>query len=342
MAKGKRPSYREHAPALKVLVPGGKLASDAKVVCVYGSSEYLLNHSVEKLRKGALKAGMSYQSLEAAQLDETTLTALTSQASLFEPATLYVLRRVEQAKNLAKLLKLVDSGASLANHLVLVLLGEGPQTGLKSELDRLKSKVVPCFEPWPSEMPEAVQAIADSLGLRFAADAVQLLVDAHGNDLVKHRNEIQKLAFLLPNAERSLTAGEIAPHLGMLREDDAFQLDKLLLQRQGAKAQALVSGLLSRGEKGLGLVSILAGHCRNCLKLGAALADGKTPDQLTGLVRLPPFIIKNYAQSLGRSMDPKPYAKALLLCQDADRLMKSTPVREELLLSQIIEALAGC
>ena len=92
-----------------------------------------------------------------------------------------------------------------------LLLGEGPQTGLKSELDRLKAKAVPCFEPWPSEMPEAVQAIAESLGLRFAADAVQLLIDAHGNDLVKHRNEIQKLAFLMPNAERSLTASEMMP-----------------------------------------------------------------------------------------------------------------------------------
>jgi hypothetical protein len=50
--------------------------------------------------------------------------------------------------------------------------------------------------------------------------------------------------------------------------------------------------------------------------------------------------IKNYAQALGRSMDPRPYTKALLLCQEADRLMKSSTVREELLLSQIIDVLA--
>lgn len=342
MAKGKRPGYRDHAPALKAVLSQGKLAADAKVVCIYGTSEYLLNHSIERVRKAAGRSGMTTQTLEAATLNDTNWPALTSQASLFEPASLYVLRRAEQAKTLPKLLKAVAKRDALANHLVLVVQGEGPGGPLKTELDRLKATPIPCFEPWPSEMPEAVQAIADTLGLRLAHDAVQLLIDANGQDLVKHRNELQKIAFLIPGADAALTAAELSPHLGMLREDDAFQLDRLLLQKQGAKAQALVSGLLARGERGLGLLAILAGHCRSSLKLGTALAEGKSPDQLVGLVRLPPFIIKSYAQSLGRSMDPRPYAKALLLCQDADRQMKSSSVSEELLLSQIIEVLAGC
>jgi DNA polymerase-3 subunit delta len=341
-AKGKRPSYRDHAPALKALVPGGKLAADAKVIFLCGPSEYLLNFSIERLRKAATKSGMTAQTLEAASLNEANLSALTSQASLFEPSALYVLRRVEQAKSLGKVLKQIPKADALANHLLLVNQGEGPLAPLRAELDRLGARWVPCFEPWANELPEAVQAIADAHGLKLQADAVQLLIDANGLDLVKHRNEIAKLAFLIPEATTPLTAAMIAPHLGMLREDDAFQLDRLLLQKQGAKAQALASGLLARGEKGLGLVSILAGHCRNSLKIGAALADGKSFDQLAGLVRLPPFIIKNYAQSLGRSMDPRPYTKALQLCQEADRLMKSSPVREELILSQIIETLAGC
>lgn len=340
--KGKKPAYRDHAPALKSLVSGGKLAVDAKVILIYGPSEYLLNFSIERLRKAATKSGMTAQTLEAASLNEASLISLTSQASLFEASSLYVLRRVEQAKSLAKLLKQIPKAETLTNHLVLGLQSEGPLAPLRAELERLQARFIPCFEPWPSDMQEAVQTIADSLGLRLASDAVHLLIDANGQDLVKHRNEIAKLAFLIPDAATPLTAAQIAPHLGMLREDDAFQLGRLLLQRQGAKAQALTSGLLARGEKGLGLVAILASHCRNSLKIGAALADGKNPDQMLGLVRLPPFLIKNYAQSLGRSMDPKPYTKALVLCQEADRLMKSTKVSEELLLGRIIEALAGC
>lgn len=342
MAKGKRPGYRDHAPALKAVLAHGKLAADAKVVCIFGTSEYLLNHSIERVRKAATRSGMTTQTLEAATLTDVSWPALTSQASLFEPASLYVLRRAEQAKNLPKLLKSVTKSDALANHLVLVVQGEGPGGPLKTELDRLKAVAIPCFEPWPSEMPEAVQAIADALGVRLAHDAVQFLIDANGQDLVKHRNELQKIAFLIPGSESALTAAQVAPHLGMLREDDAFQLDRLLLQKQGAKAQALVSGLLARGEKGLGLLAILAGHCRNSLKLGTALAEGKSPDQLVGLVRLPPFVIKSYAQALGRSMDPRPYARALSLCQDADRQMKSSSVSEELILSQIVEVLAGC
>ncbi len=337
--KGKKPAFRDHAPALRTVLASGRLVDACKVILVYGSSEYLLNHTVDTVRRAAVKAGFASQTLEAPSLNEATMTSLTSQASLFEPASFYLLRRVETAKNLAKLLRMIGKPEGLANRLCLIHQGEAPAAALLTELARLEGRVVPCFDPWPNELPEAVQQIAGALGLKLAADAVQLLIEINGTDLVKHRNELAKLDFLIADRSTPLTAEVVAPHLGLLREDDTRQLEQLLLQKQGAKAHALSTSLLARGEKPLSLLAILTSHCRHSLRIGSALASGQPVENAVRF--LPSFVVKTYAQHLGRSFDRKRYAEALEICAKTDVLLKSTPISEELLIGRVIDVLVA-
>jgi DNA polymerase III delta subunit len=326
-AAGKR-SYRDHAPALKALTGAKALPP---VVLVYGKSEYLLGESVRVLRAKAAAAGAVTQACEAPALTEATVAALGGQASLFEPATLFLVRRVETAKSLPKLLALLPAGGPRANLLLLVLASDNVPAPLKAELDRLGAALVPCVDPWPSEAPQALAAVAESLGLKLRPDAVQLLLAAHGVDLVKQHNELARVALALGASATAapLSAEALAPHLGMLREDEAFQLDKLLLARQWAKAQALASALLARGEKPLALLGILASHCRTAIRV----AEGAE-------VRLPPFVLKGFEQAIRRGTPTEKYQRALAICQETDLKLKSSRVSEELLLGRVLAALS--
>lgn len=343
----KRAAFRDHLSALqKELGDGPDLPKQASIVVLYGSSEYLLGRTLDLIRKRATQCEMPQLAMDASTISDALITQIAGQSSLFDPATLYVLRRVEQARSLPKLLKGIPA-TGCANRLVLVYRGDTPPAPLKAELTRLKAKLIPCFEPWPNELAQVTTFIAQDLGLKLKPDAVNLLIELNGAELSKHANELAKLSLLFKGAADNgtpLTAGDIAPHLGMLRDDDAFQLDRLLLQKDFAKAQALATSLVARGEKGLALLGILAGHCRNVLKITDAQSRGVPTAELGNVVRLPPFILKTYTQHLGNGgasrADTRRYSQTLALCQETDRLLKSSSTPEDLLISRVIDALA--
>ncbi len=337
-------SFRDHLAAIKDLRSNG---AAWPVVCVVGTSDFLAQRTVDILRQQAEATGAHCSSLEAVSLQETTVVSLGSQSSLFEPATLYVLRRCEQAKEkLPKLLHQLPPPTQLANRLCLVYRGESLPAALRTELDRLGAKQIGCFDPWPNELSQVLEHIASDHELALQADASELLLQTHGTDLAKLNNEIAKLRWIIAPApgdasapRRPLAAATIAPHLGLLREDDAFTLDRLLLQRKWPQAQALSTALLARGEKALALLGIVAGHCRHALLVSEALARGVPQHDVGTAVRLSPTTLKAYLQAFGRSTDTRPYLQALHLCQETDVRLKSGRIDEGLLIGRIIATL---
>ena len=342
-AKGvKRAAFKEYTAALRQALDGRDWSVEGRLMVVYGSSDLLLSEAIRQLRDKALATGAVAASVEAPTLTENSLLALAQQTSLFEPATFYTVRRTESAKSLAKVLTRLKNQAQLTNPLCFVYQGDALPPPLSKEFTRLKTRWVPCFAPWPNEVPLVLTALADGLGLRLSQDAMQLLMQAHGDDLVKQANELRKIALILgpEGCREPLNARVLSPHLEMLREDEAQQLDQLLLQHEWAKAHALATALLIRGEKALAVLAILANHCRNIMRIVEAQTRGAQAASLASATRLSPFIIKSYLPYITRNRDTKRFIRALGLCQNADQLLKSRKVAEEMLLARVIDALA--
>ncbi len=337
----KKPSFRDWQAAAGNLGKGEKLSTlKSGFVAVYGSSEFLVGHSVALLRKHATElSGMAVTPLEASTLTAESLNAILSQGSLFDPKTLYIVRRAEQAKGLGALLKAARTVPDGANLVVLAFSGE-PLAAVKTELLEREAHLVPCADPYPSEVPVLLRKLAEAHRLRLAPAAYELLLETTGPDLAKLDQELLKLGLVFSEHQGELGAQDLAPHLGVLREDEAFALDRLLLARQGAKAQALLTNLLARGEKGLALLGILAGHCRHSLRLIELNNRGVSPADMASAMRLPPFIVKSYAQGL-RGAEPARYLDALGRCQEVDTWLKRSQIREDLGLAYVLEALAA-
>lgn len=343
MSFPKKAVFRDWQTAAGTIGHGERIAIGKGFLCVYGTSEYLLNHTVDLVRRRAAAAGWAMTSFEAPTLQAATFGNLLGQASLFEPATAYIIRRAEQLKSLGTLLKAVKGKDPTNNLLVFVHKGEAPLAATKTELERLGAIAIPCFDPYPNEVPMLARQMAKAHGLNLAASATDFLMESTGADLAKLDNELLKLALVFAaraDDGQEIAATELAPHLGMLREDDAFQLDRLLLARQTAKAHALAGALLRRGEKGLALLGILASHCRNALRCIELQAKGVPASELPAAMRLPPFIAKNYAQAL-RGVDPSRYARCLGRIQEADVFLKTSGLSEDNCLAYVLEALNG-
>lgn len=303
-----------------------------KQLFVFGSCEYLSKITLQHYKQQCAYAGIdNVCSIEASSIDESQWISLLDQPSFFEPASLFVLRRCEQAKSIVKLMQVAQSTVSSSNRVCFFYGSDNVPTVVKAlttKSDSLSS--VSCLEPWPNEIPTLVKEMATKLRLAMTVDAIDFLIASIGSDLSSLDNEISKLSLILAEETAPITAKTIAPHLGMLREDDAFTLANLLLAKQWAKAQALSGSLLQRGESALALVGIIANHCRNA----ARIAMGAQ----TSEIRLPPSVYQNYKRAYYRH-DPVTFIKALEKCRQIDLLLKSSKISDEILVASLIDSL---
>lgn len=337
----KHGAFRDYLDAMKVALSAGAPSSKGRWIAVYGSSDALLGEAVAKLRATAVEAGAVVASCEANQLSESSLTSILQQGSLFDPHSFYLIRRCEAAKNLHKPLSVVVSKDQSPNSICFVYQGDSLPAPLKASLTQRKATLVPCYLPWPNELPQVLSHFADGLKLKLTADGVQALLASNGDDLAANLNELRRLKCLFGDGAKALTAADLIPHLDGLRVDEANQLERLLLTRQWAKAQTLSSQLLLRGERALQILAIVASHIRVTLKLLDAYAQGvKSPAGLAQEAQVSTYVVKNYLPLVQRVSNADTYRTALKLCHHADVYLKSRRCDEDLIVAGIIDALA--
>jgi DNA polymerase III delta subunit len=334
MSTPRKPGYKDHLAALAAL----KKAAPA-VVAIYGESDYLLEQAVAMWRAHAARDGATVTSLEAQAVDDEFLATFRQQAGMFEPSTYYLIRRAEQVKSLGKTLKQLAADKDTPNRLAIVHRGESWPAPLRHEMERVKALTVPCYPPWPSDVPPIVTQMAEARGLRLRPDAVRAFIDSTGSDLALLANELDRLALVFHGRNEPLDAPTLAAELGMLREDDAWQLDRLLLGRQWSKASILAHALMDRGEEALGLLHIVVSHCRNALKVAEGFQQGLPAGDVAQRLKLPPFLAKQYVADL-RGATPERYRRTLLACQAADMTLKSKSVDRGLVIAGLLDSLA--
>lgn len=339
--KSKKNTYQDYVAAMGRLSEAAKSGALPGVILLHGPSDFLIGKTIKVLKEHWRGQG-ELQILEAPELDEQKFASLAGQKSLFDPAGLFIIRRLEQAKNAAKWLKFASADNSGGSHFCFVQQGGVLAAGLKGEFARLKTLEIPCVEPWPNELAPLVQGMARKLSLNLQNEAVALILEAVGNDLVKIENELTRLSLIFAEtpSDQTLDARTIAPLLGMLREDFVFELDNLLISRQYGKAHALLTALLHRGESALALLGILARHCRLALRLHDLQRNGRplNPRDISFELRLPLQVAKGYTQYVAKTT-AKTFAASLVLCQEMDQKLKSSGINEELLLGQVLETL---
>lgn len=199
----------------------------------------------------------------------------------------------------------------------------------------------PCVRPWPNELPQLIGMWASNYGLKLSGDALFYLIDVVGSDLLNIDNELRKLSYLFSTKDSSAKAIEceqILPHVGLLRADNAFALEELLMKQQTSRAVALLDQLLTRGESPLGILNLLARYCRICLQVEAAKEGGVPQGAMASSLRLPPFVIKKYYAHVqaARSLN---WRTGISLCSEVDLKLKSSKIDPLVLLSNIISAI---
>jgi DNA polymerase III delta subunit len=274
---------------------------------------------------------------EAPQVNAERFLQASAAASLFDPETLTFINQAQGKNDLLSHLSAVKQAKDIQNPVCLLWRGGDIGVKVQKELTRLDAYVLHCDEPAPWEFRDFVVDRAQYYQLKLQHEIADILLDAIGTDLFKLDNEMNRISLTLtgPGQSGIVSAEALRPLLGFLREDHIFKLDQFLCQEAYGKALLLLKDLLDRGEKALSLLAILAMHCRKALQIQAGVRTGQNPAEMARTLRLPPTVIQTYMGYVQRR-PPQGFAKALRLCHEADRRLKSRGEGEEIWLNQIV------
>jgi len=308
-----------------------------KLVVLRGEADFLVTETARSLRIIYEAKSWAIERWDAPQVNPERFLQATAAASLFDPETLTFINQAQGKNDLVNQLATVRQAKDIQNPVCLLWRGGDIPAKMQKELDRLQAFVLSCDEPAPWEFRDFVVDRAQHYQMKLAGDAADLLLEAVGTDLFKLDNELNRVSLTLgvPGQMAIVTAEALRPLLGFLREDHIFKLDQFLCQEAYGRALLLLKDLLDRGEKALGLLAILAMHCRKALQIQAGVRTGQNPAEMAKTLRLPPSVIQSYMGYVQRR-PPQGFAKALRLCHEADRRLKSRSEGEEIWLNQII------
>lgn len=301
----------------------------SQLIILWGDCEFFLNKAAIALRSVWEKKERAAVVLEEEKLNAELLHLIWQSKALFEESSLYIVRRVKKQKELAQLLKGISHKKGESN-LLLVVEGDPLLVSLDKELQRLRAIRIPCLAPSSSEIRTLIQHLAKKAGLQIDNSVVDLLCELGSNDLYKIENELSKIALVFCQRKTVITAADIAPILGLLKEEHAFKLSRYLLDKKIVQAQALIRDLLDRGESPLALLGLLAKHYRSTLqiKVDPSVQLGFSP-------KIPSFLMSSYRQYAHSSSKEK-LTRILALCQQADLLLKTS---SKLTAEQILQPL---
>ena len=339
------PTYRDFVAALARFAPapGKSLSSYPSVILAWGESDYLLSRSADFIRDQWCSQFQAVAtSVEASEMNLDRFREMTLQTSLFDPESLYVIRRAERRADLVKLLATIPKHGKVAGRFLLLYNKAKIPIDLKREIERIDGCEVPCVEPGSGEINRFVSALARKNHIDLSHEAVCMLIECFGADLARLDNEVRKLSLLFPNRAEPISAVEVAPHVGLIREDEIFAIDNMLLQRDWSKAQLFMAELLNRGETPIAMLGLLARHCRNAIHVDeASNARGATDTaSLASRLRLPFSVVRSYTSYVA-STNSRNFRDALAACAKADIQLKSSRASDGVILSQILSTIAG-
>lgn len=182
---------------------------------------------------------------------------------------------------------------------------------------------------------------ARSRKLDLDHDAAGYLIEAIGTSL-------QQLDFALERVE--LYAGE--QRRGAITLDDVMQVvpDSRgrtvfeLIEHVAARRLDLAVGafhrLASQGESAVGAVVILSNQFRRLLRVQIALREGVSPRDLAGVLGVPGFLATKY-EAQARRFHERELKAALKHALIADRALKSSRLRDDLLVERMLMAICG-
>lgn len=315
----------------------------APVYYLTGDESVLKDELVQTIVEHAVDAGSRDFNVDirsAADLDGEVVHALVETPPMLAERRVVVIKNLEFWRKNAKVWSVLERYVERPSPTTVLVLVHGVGEKPHRTLTRACAHVdlTPLS---PDRIARWVAARAKQSGLALSEDATVHLIDAVGNDLSMLATELDKLA-ALADADRPLTAREVAPLVGMRHGETPHDWVQAVLERDRVRAVQMLPALLSAaGVTAVRLIATLGTALIGLRVAVAAMADGQPRRQAERTVfaairEARPYGLRNWGDEASAWVraaarwSPAEVNSAIRLAYEADRALKSTTVSDDL------------
>ena len=309
----------------------------APVYVILAQEPFFANSTLRLIREAKLKGADPATCLSEYSGKEASVGAVLEDCRtrpLFGPARLVI---VEQADTFIRenLERLNAYRAKPASFTCLVLVAEkiDRRWAFARALEK-QSGLVECKRLYPDRIVSWLVRRARLGEKRLDGAAAAALVDHVGTDLEQLDHQLQSLILFAGESNR-ITTEHVDALVGTDHTRAIWELSDAVAKREVKKALTVLDRLRREGVESVQVIALLARHTEQMLRMKPLLAQGMTPDQVAGELRLHPFRAKMMAGDVRKVKSDTLKRKCRLLLE-ADLQSKSSAGNTDLLLECLL------
>jgi len=310
------------------------------VYVILGPEMYQARQALELLKKKILPPeamAFDYSEFSGAEAEAVRITEAAGTFPMMAKRRLVLITEADSLKE-AEQEKLIDSLKDLSPRSTLILTAEDldrrrkfyktlHDSGCVVEFRKLKGAAL---EQW-------TESFVRSAGYRLSREGLRQVVELAGPDLQSLVTELDKL-FLYAGKGRSIPDSVIADLVRGGRQHGVFDLVDAVGSRDRNGALRLLANLLEAGEQPLGVVAMLARHCRQVLIAKDCIRQGSNAQDIARATQTAPYFLDKLLRQ-ARSAEESVIRRMYIRLAEIDRRLKSSSGDGRTMLEKLLCAL---
>ncbi|MBI5755346.1 MAG: DNA polymerase III subunit delta [Nitrospirae bacterium] len=170
-------------------------------------------------------------------------------------------------------------------------------------------------------------------------EAVYMLADMTGNDMLSLRSDIEKLTMYCKD-KKSMSINDVAAASSSMRSVSVFEVVNAMVERRYKDGVYFLKRALDEGEPPVRIFYFIVKELRAMLKARTLIDAGESPERAAIRVGVPPFKVKEFSQRLQKF----PTRDLITLFDkliDADSSLKGGAVRPGIVLENLLLSASG-
>jgi DNA polymerase III subunit delta len=303
----------------------------------FGEEPFLIDESLENLVEKALGNGIkdfNYNVFYAADDDVSKVRDAIETLPMMCARRVVVLKGAHhlKAKELEELLPVIETPVDST---VFIMVSDAIDQRLKFFKRFNENGILVQFQrPYDNQIPTWIQNLAKRHGKVLDGEAVELVHQMVGSNLIDIDNELRKLSQFV-GSRKEVSREDVRQVVSTIRVDSVFQLANAIGSNDRGAALSYLANLLGHGESPIGILALVSRHIRILMLIKDGLREGLTSGQLGSRVGVPPFFMKQYLDQSRQWSDEK-LNDAHTALLHTDRALKSSPVTPHIWLENFI------
>ncbi len=316
------------------------------VYIFYGNEEFLIEESIKVILENALDSGLrdfNFDVVYGNEIDLQGLLSLLYLLPVMSPKRVVVMRNAEKFFNKISRSKKAKDEEAFINYLkkpnpdvifIIVLNEPDFEKEIYKKVFEF-STVVDLKAPYDSQIPSWIAKRVKEKGKDITGDACKLLQAYVGNSLRDLENEITKLFIFVGDSKKLIDIEDVKQVVGLSRSFTVFDLQKAIGERNLQLAITIIERMLQVGEFPPVILTMLTRYFTLLWKLHELKKVESDPKKLANSLQISQYHIKEYLYHLGKFKEAE-IKNAFKYLIEADELIKTSPVDEKVVLSQMI------